>query len=240
MISYQRLPGRASQQSLNGISDWFGMPSFVKDYWQVVKQNIANIRATGPKISAYQQRIAIAQQTLLARGNTAGANALTDELLKIQDDLDKWWRVNGYLDSYLPTWAGLDDPATVPTVPGSAVSGLGFIPLVLSAVAIAALAYVVNTGMALVQDYMYKSQLTQAVIDQKMSSGQMKDILSVPREEGVLEKAIDTVGVTAALGIPTVLLVGGGIYLLLTTGVLNKLISSIFGGSASSTPASGA
>lgn len=240
MISYQRLPGRHTRQALNGISDWFGMPTFVKDYWQVVKANIQNIRATGPKISTHQQRIAVAQQTLLARGDTAGANALNDELLKIQDDLDKWWKVNGYLDTYLPQWTGLDDPGSTAVTPASGVSGqgLGFVPLILSAVAIGALAYVVNTGMALYQDYQYKSQLTQAVIDQKISSGQMKDILSVPKEEGVFEKVVSTVGVGAAFGIPTALVIGGGLYLLFTTGVLNKVIGSIFSGS-SSTPASG-
>jgi hypothetical protein len=88
--------------------------------------------------------------------------------------------------------------------------------------------------MALVQDYAYKSQLTQAVIDQKLSTGQMADLLSIPKSEGIFEKVVSTVGVSAAFGIPTALLVGGGLYLLFSTGMLNKMVSWIPGGSSSS------
>jgi len=232
MISYQRLPGRASQQALNGISDWFGMPSWVKQYWASIKGRIKEILATGPKISAYQQRIAVAQQTLLKRGNTTGAAALGDELLKINDDLQKWWKVKGYIDAYLPQWTKLDTNEVI-TQPGSAV--LGIVPFVLAGMALTALAYVVNVGMALVQDYAYKSQLTQAVIDHKLSTGQMSDILSIPKDEGIFEKTIGKVGAGLGFGIPTALLVGGGIYLLMTTGMLKGL----FGGSSSSQSSGG-
>lgn len=232
MISYKKLPGRASQQALNGVSDWFGMPAWVKDYWQVVKQNVAEIKATGPKITQYWARISNAQQLLVARGQTQHAAALDDEMKKIADDLQKWSKVDGYIATYMPQWAGLDDPKNVPTSPGG-VSGLGFVPLVLGAVSIGALAYVVNVGMALVQDYKFKSNLTADVIAGKLTSGQAREILSVPKEEGVFEKVVSTVGVSAAFGIPTALIVGGGLYFLFTTGVLNKAINSVFGGSSS-------
>lgn len=230
MISYQRLPGRASQGALNGILDWFGMPSWVKQYWASIKGRINEILATGLKISTYQQRIAIAQQTLLKRGDQFHADALNDELRKIQDDLDKWWKVKGYIDTYLPQWVKLDTNEVI-TQPGSAV--LGVVPFVLAGMALTALAYVVNTGMALVQDYAFKSQLTQAVIDKKIASGEMRDILSVPKEEGIFEKTIGKVGVGLGFGVPTALLIGGGIYLLMTTGVLNKVIGSVMGRSSS-------
>jgi hypothetical protein len=238
MISYHRLPGGLNQQALNGVSDWFGMPSFVKDYWAVVKSNIQNIRDTGPKITQYWARISAAQQTLANRGDTRGAAVLDDELKKIADDMQKWSKVKQYIDDYLPQWMGLDENATVMS-PASAVSGVGFVPLVLGAVAIGALAYVVNTGMALYQDYQFKQGLTQAVIEGKISAGQEREILSVPKEEGVFEKVVSTVGVSAAFGIPTALVIGGGLYLLFTTGILNKVIGSIFSGGSSSTPASG-
>jgi hypothetical protein len=236
MMTYQRLPGRLNKQALNGISDWFGMPSYVKDYWQVVKANVQNIRDTGPRITQYWARISNAQQTLAARGDSRAA-LLDDEMKKIADDMQKWSRVNGYINDYLPTWMGLDQNVVVSATPGSAVSGLGFVPLILSAVAIGALAYVVNVGMALYQDYQFKSQLTQAVIDQKISTGQMTDILSVPKSEGIFEKVVSTVGVSAAFGIPTALVIGGGIYLLIGTGTLNtilKSVSSMFGSSSQS------
>ena len=241
MISYQRLPGRLNQEALNGISDWFGMPSFVRSYWQVVKRNVHNIRATGPRITQYWSRISNAQQTLIARGNTTGAATLEDELKKIADDMQKWSKVNKYIEDYLPQWAGLDDPnASGAVTPSSGVSGgLGFVPLVLGAVSIGALAYVVNVGMALYQDYQFKMTITQAVIEQKITSGQGKDILSVPKSEGIFEKVVSTVGVSAAFGIPTALVVAGGLYLLATTGILNRVIGSVFGESRSSSASGG-
>lgn len=219
MIAYQKLPGSLSQEGLNGILDWFGMPAWVKQYWQTIKNKINEILATGLKISTYQQRIAVAQQTLLKRGDTRGADALNDELAKINDDLQKWWKVKGYINTYLSSWMKLDENIAQD-------ARIGFVPIVLSALAIAALAYVVNVGMALVQDYAYKSQLTQAVIDQKLSTGQMVDIISVPRSEGVVEKVISTVGIVAGVGIPTVLLIGGGLYLLFATGMLRGVLGS--------------
>jgi hypothetical protein len=202
MISYQRLPGRASQESLNGMSDWFGMPSFVRQYWEVVKANIKNIKDTGPKITAYWSR--------------------DDEMKKIADDMQKWSKVNGYIDTYLPQWAGLDQNVTVQ--PGS---GVGAVPFIIAGMALTALAYVVNVGMALVQDYAFKSQLTQAVIDQKISSGQMTEILSVPKSEGIFEKVVSTVGVGAAFGIPTALMIGAGAYLLIGTSTLNTILKAV-------------
>jgi len=59
--------------------------------------------------------------------------------------------------------------------------GLGFLPLVAVAVSIPALAYCVTTGMALYQDYVVKKDLTQDVIEGKLSSGQVKDILTGAR-----------------------------------------------------------
>jgi len=76
-------------------------------------------------------------------------------------------------------------------------------------------------------------QLTQAVIDKKIASGEMRDIISVPKEEGIFEKAIEKVGVGLGFGIPTVLLVGGGLYLLFTTGMLKGILSSFGGGGSS-------
>lgn len=247
MYSYRKLSGSNSLEGADGIFDdittsvqsatagWFGMPSWVRSYWAIVKAKVNDILATGPKISTYQQRIAVAQQTLLKRGNTTGAATLGDELLKIQDDLDKWWKVKGYIDTYMPQWAMLDTNEVI-VQPGS---GVGIVPFILAGMALTALAFVINTGMALVQDYAFKSQLTQAVIDQKISTGQMTDILSIPSGEGAIEKVIGKVGAGLGFGIPTALLVGGGIYLAFTTGLLNKVVSGLFGGSASSQSSGG-
>ncbi len=228
MYSYRRLPGSADMQDGLGGLDIFGMRS----YWNTLKTKIGDLQGLGARISQHWQKISVAQQTLLRHGKTREANMMGDELLKIADDMQKWSKVKQYIDTYLPEWMKLDEGAT--PQPGS---GVGAIPFILGGFALVALAYCVNTGLALLQDYAYKSQLTQAVIDQKISSGQMAEILSVPRNEGVLEKVISNVGLGVGVGIPSTLLVGGGLYLLYTTGVLNgiiKTVSSFLGSGSSS------
>ena len=81
MIAYQRLPASGQEGTaagVNGIVDdiknaltgggWFSMPKWVKSYWTTIKDKIGALQALGPQISSYQQRIAIAQQKLFARG----------------------------------------------------------------------------------------------------------------------------------------------------------------------------
>lgn len=86
--------------------------------------------------------------------------------------------------------------------------GLGFLPLVAVAVSIPALAYIVTTGMALYQDYTIKKDLTAEVILGKLTSGQVKDILTGPRPAegpsifGNIATGIGTnVGTMAVVGI---------------------------------------
>ena len=221
MYSYKKLSG---SQSMDGLMDVIDFSS----YWNAFKNRIKDLYDTGPKITAYWARISYAQQKLVARGDTVRAAMLDDELKKIADDMQKWSTVKGYLDTWVPTFANIEKQQ-------NAEKGLGIIPaLILGVSGIFALAYIVNTGMALLQDYEFKSQLTQAVIDQKISTGQMTDIISAPRDEGTIEKIVGKVGLGVGVGIPTALLVVGGVYLLMTTGVLNKVIGSIFGGSTSS------
>lgn len=221
MYSYSKLPASLNQQeSLSGILDIFGMRS----YWNALKTKLTALRELGATITQHWAKISYAQRNLLARGETAKANMMGDELKKIADDLQKWAKVKQYIDTYLPEWMQLDEGIKV--APTSGVSGA---PLVLGAFALTALAYCVNTGLALLQDYQYKMQLTQAVIDQKLSTGQVTDLLSVPRSEGLLEKAVSTVGLGAAIGIPTVLIVGGGLYVLMATGMLKGVMGSVSG-----------
>lgn len=236
MISYKRLPAsgqEGTKAGVDGILDdiksalgggWFSMPTWVKSYWTVVQGKIAALQALGPQISAYQQRIAIAQQKLFARGTEHDnqlAHSLDDELAKINDDLMKWWKVKGYIDSYLPQWMGLNQNIAAEQ------QGLGFVPVILGAAAIAALAYVVTTGMALYQDYQFKVGLTQDVIEQKLTSGQAKDILSIPPSDNIVTKTISNITGGIGIGIPTALVVGGTIYILFQTGLLKQVIDLV-------------
>ena len=236
MISYKRLPASGQEGTVEGVSGilddiknaitgggWFSMPTWVKSYWTTIKNKIAALQALGPQISSYQQRIAVAQHNLFARGTEEGnryAHALDDELAKINDDLMKWWKVKGYIDKYLPQWMELDQNISAEK------QGLGFVPIVLGAAAIAALAYVVTTGMALYQDYQFKVGLTQDIIEQKLTSGQAKDILSVPGSEGIIEKVVGKVGAGLGFGVPIALVVGVGGYLLYTTVLKDMLFGT--------------
>jgi hypothetical protein len=225
MISYKRLPG----SSLAGL-DMFNFSS----YWNTIKNKIAALQNLGYQISLHQQHLGTVKAILVAR-NDPNQNIMDDDIAKAADDLSKWWTVKGYIDKYLPTWMAADQPGT------TIVNGLSILPIILGVAAIAALAYCVNTGMALLQDYEFKSQLTTAIIEQKITSGQAAEILSVPRPSSFVEETFEkaTVAVAGGLGfgIPTALLVAGGAYLLYTTGVLNGLLGmlkGIGGGSSSS------
>lgn len=225
MISYARLPGTLNSQALSGISEWFGMPSYVKSYWDTVKRNIQAIKDTGYQISLYQQKLGVAKSMLVAK-NDPRKNLLDDEIRKVQDDLDKWWKVKGYIDTHMPQWAQLDSN-TANVQP----SGVGAAPFVLAGMGLTALTYTVTVGMALVQDYAWKRSLTADVIAGKVSSGQGAELLSVPREQGVFAETIKAVSTSVGFGIPTALLIGGGLYLLLITGSLKGLLG---GGSSQS------
>lgn len=215
MISYKRLPG--SNKQLDGLMD---VIDFDK-YWNAFKYKIKDLYDLGPKITQYWARISNAQQILVSRGDTQRAALLDNEMKKIADDLQKWSRVKGYLDQWVPTFMSIEKQQ-------NAEKGLGVIPaLILGVSGIFALTAIVNNGMALLQDYQFKSNLTAEMIAGKITSGQYRDIISVPKEEGVFEKVVSTVGVSAAFGIPTALVVAGGLYLLFTTGMLNTLLKTV-------------
>lgn len=225
MITCQRLPGALNSQALNGITDWFGMPTWVRSYWATVKGKIKELQGLGYQISLHQQKLGVAKSILVAR-NDPNKNALDDEIRKTQDDLDKWWKVKGYIDTYLPQWMKLDE-----NVAASSVSGVGVVPVVLAGMALVALSYTVTTGMALLQDYTFKSKLTADVIAQKITTGQMVDIVTATKQDSIAETVINKVGLGVGIGLPTALLIGGGLYLLYTTGVVSNVMNMLKGSS---------
>lgn len=224
MYSFKSLPG--SEQhcmhsgGVSGLFDWFGMPSWVKGYWLSLKNKIQALKDLGYEISLHQQKLGVAKYNLEQRGRKDLANELEFEIKKVQDDLDKWWKVKGYIDTYLPEWMKLDQNL-------APASGVGFVPVVLAGMSLVALSYCVTTGLALLQDYSFKKTLTAAIIEGKMTSGQAAEVLSVPKPESALDKVVSTVGITAAVGLPTLLLVGGGLYLAVTTGMLKGVLGAV-------------
>lgn len=100
---------------------------------------------------------------------------------------------------------------------------LGALPIILGAAALAALAYCVTTGMALYQDYVTKKDLTQAVIEGKLSSGQAADIIVAARPP---ESSL-SFGIGAGLGSSAMLIVAAvGLYWALVINKSTKLIPS--------------
>lgn len=92
---------------------------------------------------------------------------------------------------------------------GSGVNGLGIAPLIpLSVAAIGGLTYTVTVGMSLWQDYKFKKDLTQQMIEGKVTSGQIAQVLTAARPpESLLEKVasqaggnLATIAVLGALG----------------------------------------
>lgn len=99
---------------------------------------------------------------------------------------------------------------------------LGIIPIIATVVGLPALAYVVTTGMALWQDYVVKKDLTVEVIKGKLTSGQVKDILTGGRPaESIFEK----IGIGVGSNVMTMLLVAGAGYLALQYMAGKKLTS---------------
>lgn len=105
--------------------------------------------------------------------------------------------------------------------------GLGALPIVLSAAALAALAYCVTTGMALYQDYVTKKDLTQAVIEGKMSSGQAADIIVAARPSEGSGGVLSQIGIGVGTNIGTMLLIGGAAYVAFMYLTNKKLASSL-------------
>lgn len=200
MYSKEMLP-----DTLSGVTDIFS----IKRYWNAIKSKINELQQLGFHISIYQQRLGVAYTNLMNRGMVKEANLLREENAKVQNDLDKWWRVKGYLDKYLPEWLKIDNASPI------GPSGVGAVPLVLAGASVAALAYVVHTGMALLQDYSFKKHLTSQVIEGKMTSGQASEILSVAKTDtGGIISAVSSIGTGLGVGIP-IAVVGIGILLYL-------------------------
>jgi len=91
------------------------------------------------------------------------------------------------------------------------LNGLGIAPLIpLSIAAIGGLTYTVTVGMSLWQDYKFKKDLTQQMIEGKVTSGQIAQVLTAARPpETLLEKVASQAGGNIA----TIAVLGGLGYL---------------------------
>lgn len=226
MIATRRLPGSSS---LSGL----GLPD-IQAQWNILKANIANFSQVGQRIIDHKNKLENVKKILVAR-NDPHKDAMDDDLAKTSTDLDTYWTIKGYLDDYTPQWMQLDDPNVVAVAP---TSGVSIVPLILGAAAIAALAYCTSEGMRLYQEYQFKSQLTQDIIEKKITSGQAAEVLSTVTQPGVFTDIAKSIGGGLGFGIPTGLIVAGGAYLAYQTGLLNMVLSMFKGGSGSSTPTS--
>lgn len=203
-------------------------------YWNAIKDKISELQQLGFHISTYQQKLAIARANLIARGRQDLASQLDSEIKKAQDDLDKWWKVKGYIDKYLPEWLQASSssapkvdtlqPGTVQKQPVSYqvyqptstlqdvgnwikswIPGLGVVPVVIGVASIGALAYVVTTGMALLQDYMYKKSITSEVIAGRLEAGGGSELIRAGQQSSpvasIFSNISSNVGTVIILGV---------------------------------------
>lgn len=228
MYTYDRLPATVDGiETLN-----------FNAYWQAIKDRIGELRELPTWATNHAMKLGITVSNLEKKGDQRAIDALKLEIQKVNDDIAKAWKVKQYIDQYLPQWMAVANQASgngapivpttkaptttqvyqEPTITGWVKSwftgvdgdrGLGIAPLIaISAAGIAALAYVVTVGMSLWQDYRFKKDLTQAVIEGKVSSGQMAEIVTAARPpETIVEKIasqaggnLATIAVLGALG----------------------------------------
>ena len=228
MYTYDRMPA-----TIDGIETL----NF-NSYWQAIKDRIGELRELPTWATNHAMKLGITVSNLEKKGDRRAIDAMKLEIQKVNDDIAKAWKVRQYIDQYLPQWMAVANQASgsgapivptakapttpqvyqEPTVTGWVKSwftgvngdhGLGIAPLIaISAAGIAALAYVVTVGMSLWQDYRFKKDLTQTVIEGKVTSGQMAEILTAARPpESIVEKIasqaggnLATIAVLGALG----------------------------------------
>lgn len=198
MLAVSKLPA-----SLSGIESL----NFF-NYWNVIKDKIQELQELGYHISQYQQKLGVARANLIAKGFPDKAKLLDDEIKKVQDDLDKWWKVKGYIDKYLPEWLKASQSGTV--VSQSSVGNvLEALPVIITIAAITALTYVVTTGMSLLADYKYRKSVTTDVIEGRLTSGAGAELLKITSSgEGFFSK----LGLGAGVVLPIIAVIGIVIY----------------------------
>lgn len=205
-------------------------------YWQSIKDKIEDLRNMPTWVTNHAMKLGVAYSNFKKTGNHAAADAMNLEIKKVNDDIAKAWKVKGFIDRYLPEWMSVSSQAAnngAPIVPSQkpgvyvqptttqevtgwlksvvGLNGLGIAPLIpLSIAAIGGLTYTVTVGMSLWQDYKFKKDLTQEMLEGKVTSGQIAQILTSSRPpESLLEKVASQAGGNLA----TIAVLGGIGYL---------------------------
>lgn len=161
------IAGSGSTISLSGIGDkikdFFGF----QEHWNVVREWAEQWNALGNLISEKQQKLGQLVYNLLhpKYGNPRPdvVQMLQSDIDKVNADMQQWWVVKGYIDKYLPEWKQQASQ-------GSGVSGLGLVPLVLGASAIAGLSFVAVQGLRIWKEYSVQSHVLDAVKSKEVSS----------------------------------------------------------------------
>lgn len=226
MYTYRQLPA-----TIDGIESL----NFAA-YWQSIKDKIEDLRNLPTWATNHAMKLGVTYSNLQKAGKHAEAAAMDVEIKKVNDDIAKAWKVKGYIETYLPEWMSVSQQSAsngAPIVPSQrpgvyvqptttqevtgwlksvvGLNGLGIAPLIpLSVAAIGALTYTVTVGMSLWQDYKFKKDLTQQMIEGKVTSGQIAQVLTASRPpESLLEKVTTQAGGNIA----TIAILGGIGYL---------------------------
>ena len=144
-------------------------------YWDLLKNRIGEVVDVGERYRRlWDEARALADQTT----DPVLQSRLADELYELSAAYNTWSDVKTYIDEWWGTWKSIGE--TVSSLPSLALSGMGILPVVLPAWALASLAagglaaltFVATHGLDLVQNYKTK-ELAIASIRQMIQSGQM-------------------------------------------------------------------
>ena len=94
MYATRKLPG-----SLDGIESLtFG------NYWNAIKSRINDLQQLPMWATQHAMKLGIVVSKLQAAGRQDLIDGMKLEILKVNDDIAKAWKVKGYIDKWLPQW----------------------------------------------------------------------------------------------------------------------------------------
>lgn len=176
---------------------WYDVKAKFIRYWTSLKGKIKEILALGPTIKENERRY----KTILSKSKSKDVKAKAqDGIKRSQEQYTLWEKVKGKINKYLPSWQKAETESET-------VSGLGVIPIILGAVALAALAYVATYGLRLLKDASTERRIIADLEKGLITTAQAKELMPKPAS------LISLGGGASSLLLLLLLGVGGYIYM---------------------------
>lgn len=202
MLATGRLPSSLSGiEALNFISHWKKI--------KVAMGDIRNWKNVGFPITQRLTAYAKAREKYMELGRPQNV-AVVDELIeKVKKDLDTYWEIQGMIDKYLPDWIKAEQEAEKGSGLGAAIAGI-----VVSVVAMAALAMVATQGLRVWDTYMKTSTAKKAMDHAVAKDLPASEAAAIIREATKQDPGVlSTVGMGLGIGmLPIALVVGAFLF----------------------------